>query len=294
VSLTPEDIEARRFAVGANGFDQREVQHFLAEVAAAYRASVRAGTSGDAESRDRGGFPLGSSARPVGPTDTGDDDAFGRLGEEISDMLRSARRLADSVRAEAEAESEVVRARAELEANETRSKIDHQLEQAKRIQIGAQANADKILADAELKAEALLRAAEDEARARADRITADAEREAEEVKRTRQATVEQLHAARADVQEAIERLAGRAPTPVLDLTTTDAVVHPSAEVSADAGVPDETAELVPTPVTVGANGSDLVTEPAAEEDPLTRMVRAAVVRAVEASATPTGDDAPER
>lgn len=290
MSLTPEDIEARRFAVRANGYDQREVEQFLTEVAAAYRSAVR---GSDAEARDRGGFPLGSSARPVGPADNGGDDAFGRLGEEISDMLRSARRLADSVRAEAEAESEVVRARAELEANETRSKIDYQLEQAKRIQKGAQANADQILADAELKAQALLQAAEDEARARAQRISAEADREAEEIKRTRQATVDQLHAARADVQEAIERLAGRTPTPVLDLTTTSAVVHPPPEVIAD-DEPAEPPAAAPTPVAVGEPTADVVTEPAAgEEDPLTRMVRAAVVRAVEASATPA-EDAPER
>ena len=303
MSLTPEEIEARRFPVTANGYDPLEVERFLAEVAATYRESRRsdadASTSGD-----RSGLPLGSSARPVGPNES--DDAFARLGDEVSEMLRSAGHLADSVRAEAEAEAEVVRARAELEANETRSQAEHRLDQAKRIEIGAQGNADSIIADAERRAEALLRATENDARARAEQITAQAEIEAEQAQRTRQATVDRLHAAKVDVQEAIEKLAGREPLPVLDLTSEAAVVHPPGTPDVDtasvptgseatANVPSNTAPPAAAPANPTAppaSNGGATSAPETGEDPLTRMVRAAVVRAVEASAV-QADEGPD-
>jgi DivIVA domain-containing protein len=213
VSLTPDDIEGRRFRAAADGYDRADVDAFLADAAATLRA-------------------LEAWRRAAGAPGT---DPFGALGDEVADILRAAERAAARKRDELEAELAARRAEADLAAEEARRQAERDHEQAKRLLVRAQQRADAIVAEAEEQARARVRRADAEARQRTRLALERARRGEEQLVQAEQAAADRLRVLRAELAAVIERVAGaaddRSPvldltTEELDLTTEEAVLHP--------------------------------------------------------------------
>lgn len=91
MTVSPQDVESRRFTVTVRGYDVQEVNDFLATVAESYGAAL------DAIER------LKASREP--------EDPYVSLGDEVARVLSSARGAAARVKADAEREVEALRAR---------------------------------------------------------------------------------------------------------------------------------------------------------------------------------------
>jgi DivIVA domain-containing protein len=260
VALTPDEIEGREFRVVDQGYDMVQVDTFLTEVAASYRYAVHnllPGASGVGPATGRH------------PAATG-TDALSRVGQEVSEILRSAEKIAETVRGEADTDAATVRARADLEAAELHQAAERDREQAKRLLTHAQEQADTIVAEAEEQARTLVEQANEEATQRSEEMLGRSRRHAEQILRAERAVVERLHEVRTDVDSAIDRLAGSEERPVLDLTSGEPVLRVGG--------------LLPTTSTDEGDA-----EAAADDDPLRTMIRAAVDRAADEGAA--GDDA---
>ena len=252
--LNPEEIEARRFRLAPNGYECEAVDRFLAEITEALRNP---------------------------PLTTPETDEFGRVGQEIATILRAARDSAGAMRAEAEGLAASVRSRAELEAVDVRKQAEKDRDEAKQILDEAHAKGDVVINEAQKQAAASLSAATEQARARAAQITARAERQAEQIRRGERAAHQRLLAARTDLQQAIDRLVGTDDQPVLDLTTAPPHVRTG-------GIRREPLVAGGDQTAVDADETEIGSrhgDPATGGDPLLRMVRAAVGRAVEGSAS---------
>lgn len=258
MALTPDEIEGREFRVVDEGYDMVQVDTFLTEVAASYRYAVHnllPGASGVGPATGR---------HPAANTGA---DALTKVGQEVADILRSAEKVADTVRTEAESDAATIRARADLEVAELRQAAELDREQAKRLLTTAQDQADTIVAEAKQQSSTLVRQADEEATQRSDELLGRSQRHAEQILRAERAVVERLHDVRNDVENAIDKLAGSEERPVLDLTSGEPVLRVGG-LPAEQGVdPDEA-------------------------DPLRTMIRAAVDRAADegANAAEGADD----
>jgi DivIVA domain-containing protein len=177
VRLTPEEIEARRFRLSANGYDCEAVDRFLADIAEALRS-------------------------PGGPG--GDADEFGRVGLEIATILRNARDSAGAIKAEAEGHAAALRSRAEAEAGDVRKAA---ASEAEALHVQARAEIEAGLESAERELADARRTAE-EAAAEADAVRATAETDAkarkaaaeDEAEEVRRSLDTELEASRQSVQ----------------------------------------------------------------------------------------------
>jgi DivIVA domain-containing protein len=260
VALTPDEIEGREFRVVDQGYDMVQVDTFLTEVAASYRYAVHnllPGASGVSTAAERH------------PSANAGSDALTRVGQEVAEILRSAEKVADTVRNEADSDASAIRSRADLEAAELRQAAELDRDQAKSLLTHAQEQADTIVAEAEQQAQSLLQRIDDEASTRAEELLGRSRRHAEQILRAERAVVERLHGIRTDVDAAIDRLAGSEERPVLDLTSGEPVLRVG-------GLPlGDDAEPVDS-----------------DQDPLRTMIRAAVDRAADEGAN-AGDEIDE-
>ncbi len=298
MALTPEEIEGRQFPVVSTGYDRDQVDGFLAEVARSYRFAARnPGTRERPASSPAGAAPPPPPPPPLPPAGSPPaarpSDSFERLGDEVADILRSAQRLGESLRAAAETEAADRRAAAELEIAEAIQVAERDRDQAKRVLVRAQERADAIIQEAEQQAQQRLDRASAEAEERSAQLLAHSRRHAEQVLRAERAAVERLRSVRADIESAITRLAGSETDPVVDLTSGEAVVR----VGEMPGLDDEPRPAPSTPPTTSAGqtapGTAAAPEPD-DDDPVQRLIRAAVERAsqhpVDAGG---GDDGPD-
>ena len=260
MALTPDEIEGREFHVVDQGYDMVQVDTFLTEVAASYRYAVHnllPGASGVGQATGR--HPAAGAG----------GDALTRVGQEVAEILRSAEKVAETVRNEADADVAAARSQADLEAAELRQAAERDRDQAKRLLTHAQEQAETIVAEAEAEARTLVDKAQEDATARADEILGRSRRHAEQILRAERAVIERLHDVRGDMDSAIDRLAGSEDRPVLDLTSGEPVLRVGGQ-SAD-------------------EGGDA--DPSATQDPVRTMVRNAVDRAAEeGAAADAGDD----
>jgi DivIVA domain-containing protein len=290
MALTPEEIEGRQFPVVSTGYDRDQVDRFLAEVAVSYRTAAHV----DLPHESAGPAappplpppppppPIQAPAPSRDVTAAGrSDDSFDRLGDEVADILRSAQRLGESLRAAAETEAADRRAAAELEIAEALQAAEGDREQAKRVLVRAQERADAIIREAEEQAQERLTRANLEAEERSAQLLAHSRRHAEQVLRAERAAVERLRSVRAEIESAITRLAGSETDPVVDLTSGEAVVRVGEMPGLDDNPAPRPAAGTPTPVA----------EP--DDDPVQRLIRQAVERAAQHPVdTPAGDDPP--
>lgn len=289
MALTPEEIEGRQFPLVARGYDPKLVDRFLTEVAASYRYAMHHLLPGVARSQ-----------RP--DADRGADQAsHERIGAEVTDILRAAERVADSLRSEAERQATELRSTATAQADEIRAEAERERQQAKKALLRAQEQAEALVRDAERQAQQRLAEVEAEAEQRADRLLSGVRRRAEQMVRAEAAAVQRLRAVRDDIEAAIVRVAGSETEPVVDLTSGEPVVRigdfpPPETLDGEAagepavGEPDHVARIEVLPADPHRRPGpdrrrDLSTEE--ERDSLRRMVRAAVLRAAEHSAVET-------
>jgi DivIVA domain-containing protein len=319
---TPEEIEARRFRLAQNGYDCESVDRFLAEIAESLRGETPTDTA-DPDEFGRLGQEIASilrnardAAGAVRAEAEGQAAAVRSRAEiEADDERKAAAAEAEAVRATAVADAEAttnaaigeakaLRAAAEIESGAIRAEAERRLEAAAQALARAGEQAATVRAEADREVASRIERAEHEARRRSSEIAAEAERHAELIRESEQSTYLRLLAARDDVQRAIDQMVAHAAAmaeadPVVDLTTAPAQVRANAGSDATRAVlrtepvhapePEATPEQAPPSpgfdpgersvgsVELDANG--------AAGDPLLRMVRAAVGRAVEASGT---------
>jgi DivIVA domain-containing protein len=286
LALTPEEIEGRRFPLVARGYDPKQVDRFLTEVAASYRYAMH--------------HLLPGVHRPADHATSGEGrhQSHERVGAEVADILRAAERVGESLRSEAEQQAAEIRAAAAADAARIRAEADQERQQAKKVLLRAQQQAETLVREAERQAEERLGRVEAEAEQRADRVLAGVRRRAEQMVRAEQAAVERLRAVRDDIDAAIVRVAGSETEPVVDLTSGEPVVRigdfpPRAPAGRDPQGDGSATGADPTPEqrhpSAGREHPHLTTatrsDPEADEererDSLRRMVRAAVLRAAE-------------
>ncbi len=307
---TPEEIEARRFRLAQNGYDCEAVDRFLAEIADGLRSDP-APTPLDPDEFGRLGQEIAGilrnahdAAGAVKAEAEGQAAALRATAEaEAHDIRKATQGEADAIKAlaaieadaertAARAEAEGLRAKAESDAAEMRADADRLLEQAAATRAGV----DRDVASR-------LEHAEHEARRQSIEIMADAEQRAAAVRDSEQSIYLRLLAARDDVQQAIDRVATHVGVhhddPVVDLTMAPAQVRALADSPAPAsdpmgGRPAPVSAPEPPDSAPGAVAFDIdrgsvgptqldATGGNGPADPLLRMVRAAVGRAVEAS-----------
>lgn len=260
MALTPEEIEGREFSIVDRGYRREEVDRFLTEVAASYRYAIHNLLPGVAPQPGK-----------THATEAVGEELLAKLGDQVADILRSAEKLAESVRTEAETDVAAARARSDLEIAELRRAGEADREQAKRLLVRAQEQADVILTDAEHRADSRAREAEADARARADHLVDEARRRTENLLSAEKSSIERLRAARAELDASIDRLRTSEDRPVLDLTQQRPVMRVG---------PRSASNLASATAGEAPSGLD------ADQDPVARMVRAAVGRAVQHSISP--------
>jgi DivIVA domain-containing protein len=256
VALTPDEIEGREFRMVDQGYDPVQVDTFLTEVAASYRYAVHnllPGASGVGSATGRHPAAVSSA------------EALTKVGQEVAEILRSAEKVAETVRAEADADAASIRARTDLEVAELRQAAEQDRDQAKRLLTHAQEQAEAIMAEAEQQAKLVVEQMTNDASQRADEMINRSRRHAEQILRAERAVMKRLQDVRGDVDTAIDRLVGSEDRPVLDLTSGEAVLR----VGDDA----------PPPATSASPESG---------DPVVEMMRSAVRRAAGAGAGASG------
>jgi DivIVA domain-containing protein len=216
----------------------------------------------------------GSDA-PAASSSDGSDDGYERLGSEVADVLRAAHDIVEARRAQAEADAATIRAEAENDATELRRQADAeaawQLDRAKRVLIAAQEQAEAIIAEAEAQAKAMITGARDQAEQHTQHVAAQARLHAETILRAEREALDRLHEANAGVRAAIEKIGAGESRPVVDLTEFRPHVH-LGEVS------------------VEMHAEPAMTDDHAAQDPLVRMMRHAVDRAVDGAAEHANDE----
>jgi DivIVA domain-containing protein len=138
--LTPEEIKAKTFTSGfGRGYDRREVEAFLAQVADDYEAAIER-----------------IVVAAHGGLDRNDD-----IAAEVGEVLRVARQSAQRMRQKAQEAADGLIAGAEQRAGQLRAKAERTQSEAR---VQAEAKARQIVAEAERKARDLLEVTEGQCR----------------------------------------------------------------------------------------------------------------------------------
>ncbi len=172
--ISPEQVKNQEFPIRLKGYDPELVREFLAEVAAAYRATIR---------------------------DSGAQWALEHVSSDMAAVLRAAHDAAEKVLAQAETEANEVRDRTRAEADAELAEASAALVRAEEEAVRARADSESVSADC-LAAKELLGEAESqaekilsEAEARADAILAGARGDADALERSLAPSDELLRAA---------------------------------------------------------------------------------------------------
>lgn len=326
MTLNPEDIARRTFAIEERGYDRDEVRTFLSEVAVSFRAAQHGPPGGPEPLPDAtaaieipaptGEFlmelafstdpqsdhdpevapstivtgDLGSHALDIGQADV---EHFAQLGADVAEVLRATHDVVTLMQEQAESDARVIGEQAELDAHAIRAQAESDagevgrraeteaawhVERAKRVLMTAQEQSEIIVSEAEAQARAVLTSARDQAEEHAAQVAARARRHAEQILRAERESLRRLHEAQAHVAEAIEMLADAETRPVVDLTD----ARPNVRFGVVSVPMDDDNQ----------NDDDASTTGLMSKDPVARMVRAAVGRAVTGAVDHAGDDAP--
>lgn len=280
MTLTPDQIQSRTFATTSAGYDPDEVRKFLLEVASAVRLAMHSTAPPIIARPTPAAAPSPSPApvpteAPVARNATPSPALANREADQADGVLRAALEAARQIRERAEADANAIREAAAHEAQATRddaeAKAAWHADRAKRLLTTAQGQADNIVAEAERQAREIMSGARDHGNDLADRVSARARRHAHEILCAERDALLRLHEAQARLASAIDVLRDSESRPVIDLThARPAVLLGDLSVDMAGEAPDEAAALA---------------------DPIVRMVRSAVDRAVEHSALvdPDGD-----
>jgi hypothetical protein len=223
-------------------------------------------------------------------------DAFDELGRQVAGVLRAANDEASRVRADAEGEAEAIRAQARVQAEALRAEAEQDRDEAKRLLVRARERADQTVAEGEHRANQVVADAEHQARSRVEAVLDTGRARLERLAVEERMSRDRLLEAQADLQSVIQRISR--PTPVIDLTRTEATIRFGmrgaqglGEFDAGPVVPAMPSMERDEPHRFAADAAADVDdrEPPADPDdrhatrradPLTTMVRSAVDRAV--------------
>jgi DivIVA domain-containing protein len=193
VAITPAQVRNQEFPIRLKGYDPDTVRAFLAEVAAAYRATIR---------------------------DEGAQWALHNISDDLAAVVRAAHAAAEKVLASAEDEAEACRTKAEIEAGVIRHEAEVYAERARSDADAEAARAIQVLKRTQGQAADVHRDADEarsllaDARTQAEQIIAEAESRAAYVHDEAAAALATHRAeAMADREEAralLERIEARA------------------------------------------------------------------------------------
>lgn len=199
MALTPEQVKSKDFLVGIRGYDKREVDTFLTEVAAelheARDEAARLREVAEA-AQARASEAVESARRATSEATRPGDDDWARLGVEVAAVLRTAEQQAagateraetdavetrraaqawsDTTRAEAEQEATQRQAEAEAQSELIRAEADADRQEAKRALAAAQDESLSIVGDAQTRADRMLTSTEERSRSRSEEILTEA------------------------------------------------------------------------------------------------------------------------
>lgn len=268
MALTPEDIEQHTFKVSRRGYDKVEVDRFLGQVATSYReldqraeaAATDAAVSawpGRRTATADDDLADGGSPTPGGElfARDGAGDDFNRLGTEVASVLRTAHASVAQLRHEAEIEAAVIRQRAEREIADLRHEADTYAARvraeadayahgkvgeaevatrdADRLLADAQARADAKLADTERRVSIITEQAEANAQARSQEILAEADRRLAAAKSTEDALRARLIAAHGDLRAALEQFTAPEASPAEAPAPAEPSMPPTLDLTGD-------------------------------------------------------------
>lgn len=180
VGLTPEEIERQVFLVSLRGYDKDEVHAFLNQVASDYRQALQR-------------------------SEAGEQDPYGRLGDEVAEMLRTTVEQTRQLRERVEREVAESRQRAEAEIATLRAE--------------AEADAARIRNDADAHADWVRREAAASAREHIQQIVSDALNRYADADEAERALMEHLEAVQTAVEETRRRLGDRPLLALLEEAT---------------------------------------------------------------------------
>jgi DivIVA domain-containing protein len=200
------------------------------------------------------------------------NEGYERLGTAVAAVLRATQDAVTTRREQAEAIAASIRAEADADAAEIRRQAEAdavwQHDRAKRVLITAKEQADAIIAEAETQAKAMITSARDQAEQHTQHVAAQARRHAETILRAEREALRRLQEAKSGLTTAIDVIGAAESRPVVDLT--DFRPH---------------VRLGEASVAIPHDADDL-----SAQDPLVRMVRHAVHRAVDGAAEHAGAD----
>ena len=204
--ITPDDIENRVFSLVRRGYDPTEVNDFLAEVATAL-GQAQAGIAPS---------PLADAAStppppPPPPPETstpqvGGPDDFGRLGEEVAEILRQAHESVARLKHNAEADAALIRQNAQREADALRVEADRDRQAAAVDLEAARSEAARILAEVQARSDAAAESAAAVAQARTQEVIAAARVDARDAVLVQRNVRTRLEGTRSDIDQALTRL----------------------------------------------------------------------------------------
>lgn len=183
--LTPEDIKGHSFPINRRGYEKDEVDSFLQRVAADYEAAIAA---------------IASAADP-----------YGSLGQEVSNVLRTAKESAERLRRETEDQVNTLRQHSTEEAAEVQRRAAEEaaatLERAREKAVRLTEEAQRHAGEAKEESQAARKRASEEAaeirRRAAEEAAATLDGATEKAERLTQEAHRHVH----EVREAVERQA---------------------------------------------------------------------------------------
>jgi DivIVA domain-containing protein len=250
--VTPDEIENRVFSLVRRGYDPAEVDEFLKEVASSLaQAQGGLATPPTPTPEPVGGEPDGGVAtltEPPAPTPapevviSGADD-FGRLGEEVAQILRQAHESVAALRHRAEAEAALIRQNAQHEADALRADADRDRQAAGVALEAAQAEAARILAEANAASEATAAATAAVAAARSQEVIDAAKVDARDAVLVQRNVRGRLEGTRDDIDHALDRLVEEDEDLFEGIDLTDSAM--AAEAEAEEVAVDEPVDVPP-------------------------------------------------
>jgi DivIVA domain-containing protein len=206
-------IRSATFALARKGYDKREVDQFLDELADWLEAGGEGGPGEDAVRREL--ERIGEQTTAI-LTEAHDAAATMRSGAErqVRQQLADSNLKAEAMRTEAEEYAEEVREDADAYARRIRGDVDATVERAR---IEAESSVEETRADADAYAERVRREADEHAAtasAQAEKLVADAKERAE---RQAKQVVEEASRRRQDIERVISDLEERRKSVVAEL-----------------------------------------------------------------------------
>jgi DivIVA domain-containing protein len=232
--------------------------------------SAKAGLADRAEAESKQAAAAIDAIAAIDP-----NEGYERLGTAVAAVLRATQDAVTTRREQAEAIATSIKAEADADAAEIRRQAEAdavwQHDRAKRVLITAKEQADAIIAEAESQAKAMIMSAREQAEQHTQHVAAQARRHAETILRAEREALRRLHEAKSGLTTAIDVIGAAESRPVVDLT--DFRPH---------------VRLGEASVAMPLDADDL-----GAQDPLVRMVRHAVHRAVDGAAEHADADADE-